>query len=164
MSKQKGMEERIKEVVAEETTPAKMELDSLAGNLGNFRTFSRVLRAYKSKLTEEIETEEAKRKAAKATKTPKETTEKPVGRSRYEVTQQEAAKQLGVSLRTVKNWESGKANPWGYTREKRHSKAEFGVFVATLRRDRATAENMMEGAGTLRLGNRKGMSVKKGMK
>ncbi len=94
----------------------------------------------------------------------KKTTEKPVVRSRYEVTQREAAEQLGVAVRTVKNWESGQPNPWGYTREKRRSKAEFGVFVATLQRDRATAENMMEGAGSLRLGKRTGMGVKKGMK
>ena len=85
-------------------------------------------------------------------------------RVRYEVTQQEAAEQLGVSVRTVKNWESGKSNPHGYTREKRRSRAEFGVFVATLWRDRATAENMMEGAGSLQLGNRMGMGVKKGTK
>ena len=85
-------------------------------------------------------------------------------RGKYEVTQEEAARKLNVSLRTVKYWENGRTNQYGYTREKRRSKALFAAFVAGLHRDMSTGENMMEGAGSLHLGNRTGMGVKKGTK
>lgn len=86
------------------------------------------------------------------------------GQGRYEVTQEEAAEQLGVSSRTVKNWEAGSPNTWGYSREKRRSKAAFAAFVAALHRDLSTGENMMDGAGKVHLGNRHGMSMKRGTK
>ena len=86
------------------------------------------------------------------------------GTGRYEVTQEEVAEQLGVSVRTVKSWEAGASNPWGYTREKRRNKAAFGAYVAGLRRDLSTGENLMERVGKIHLGNRRGMGVKKGTK
>lgn len=86
------------------------------------------------------------------------------GSGKYEVTQKEAARELGVSLRTVKNWDAGAPNAWGYSRDKRRNKAAFAAFVAGLRRDLSTGENMMDGAGTVHLGNRRGMGVKKGPK
>lgn len=89
----------------------------------------------------------------------------PMRRGRYEVTQKEVAKQLGVSVPTVKAWERDRGTPpAGYTREKRRTRAGFAAFVAGLRRDLSTEENMMEAAGRLRLGNRRGMGVKKGTK
>lgn len=83
-------------------------------------------------------------------------------RGHFEVTQEKAAEMLGVSVRTVKNWEAGTPNSWGYSREKRRSKAALAAFVAGLQRDLSTGENMMDGVGRVHLGNYRGMSVKRG--
>ena len=85
-------------------------------------------------------------------------------RGRNEVTQEEAAKELGVDVRTLRKWEAGGATPRnaaGYTKEKRRTRAGFAAFLIGLRRDLSTEENLTANVGGLQLGNRMGMGTRK---
>lgn len=53
-------------------------------------------------------------------------------RRRGKIRQQDVAKALGVSWRTVQAWEGGQPNPWGYSREVRRSEEAFAAFMAAL--------------------------------
>jgi DNA-binding XRE family transcriptional regulator len=86
------------------------------------------------------------------------------GRGKYEVTQEEAAKRLGVDVRTLRRWEAGGAvprNAEGYTKDKRRTQAGFAAYVVGLRRDLSTVENLRAGVETIQLGNRMGMGTRK---
>lgn len=84
-------------------------------------------------------------------------------RGRGEMTQKEVAEEMGVTVRTVKNWEAGKGKPpGGYTRETRRNKATFASWLAGYKRDLSTGENLLDGVGKVHLGNRTGMRIRKG--
>ena len=52
-------------------------------------------------------------------------------RGEYNVTQEEAARRLGRTVRTVKNWEAGKNTPEGYSRETRRTLETFAAWASS---------------------------------
>lgn len=87
----------------------------------------------------------------------------PTPKGRFEVTQEDVAKKLGVDARTVRKWEAGEgAPPEGYSRELRRNKADFAVFAQGQADIQDKRQRLLDAAHPVKLGNRMGLGPKRG--